>query len=854
MKTLVKNGKKYIVTDALYESLKKKSLFEADVTANPQTANNGQADVTANPTNKTVQKPQSNAKTGNINVTDKETLVNALNYVKDEMANNIIDFSKSKSAREAYGYGYEFFETLGKLMLKTSYNNDNVQERYILPDLLNKSPEEQKKILQNTIQEQVIKENINNAYNELSPKGSRFVINADNAIKDDMIKTVYMVSKNGSAILKSEGSMGRYNQLVKKQVTELINIGRKLNSKAEENNDDTDTNDIDLGKTVKEIFTKDDAIEAIANKAKELNITRKQNANKVIKSVIAEFMDEYIKKLESGEASVENVDRTNIINYLKMINNNSEEILKQMKEPEDKDAAMKKAIKQVKQYCDSQDDWSSTTVMMAVSKAAKDTGADYNKLKDFFDKLLNSKNELKQIESLYNEVSENTEVMNNRLKFKHEINDALYRIITNFYNVISGENILLSNYSTKYNEYVDKLLNVLTLVQQKQDEFFNTVKKISGAVTNADEIVSVINKINKSELGNTSDINKIFKSIIDNSSSIKEASQTITYSDFDDAERKLLDILNQNTPEELKNDEAIQVNDTNFEKKFNEIFNKGTIKNLLDSYDMCTKISLLGYFLVNSEQYLKGGNEKKEDDGDLSKALRIFRKYMGRTVNYDDMEEYEDTKKLMDRSLRASKAFATRVKNIYIRLNDVGIRWMRYNNKVYDRLDDFLKLSDDVKKVELLKKVYAYDAITKYYNTSNNHETEDNSNTSIDIINEIVPKNSDEQIKKEAIKKLNYKFLLPEYSQVQEIYTEILNDEELKSLVNIKQVFRQRWLKQYDRFLIVTDKDNNFICTLLLTKMFGTARAVADKLKGTKNPKNKVDNFFNSIKDKISVK
>ena len=40
----------------------------------------------------------------------------------------------------------------------------------------------------------------------------------------------------------------------------------------------------------------------------------------------------------------------------------------------------------------------------------------------------------------------------------------------------------------------------------------------------------------------------------------------------------------------------------------------------------------------------------------------------------------------------------------------------------------------------------------------------------------------------------------------------------------------------------------------MLSKMFGTARAVVDKLKGTINPKNRVDNFFNSMKDKISVK
>lgn len=862
MKTLVKNGKKYVVTDLLYESLKRKSLLKEDSSSNPLNPGNLGTNTenvdTSNTISGTIQNTEENSK----NLKQEAVKYTKIyNTIKTKVAKNLKDFSKTMAANEAYGDNARLFNDLGEDLDSNKLESSEGVNVEIIKKELGNDINNQEKL------EKYFFDNVIYELNALAEKALRtertrgntyFVQDSSNQRFKEFIKDVDSVASTGSSLLAAEGSMNRYNQLVKKQVAELIHIGRDLNKKVEENNDDTDTNDIDLGKAVKEIFTKDDAIKIITQKAKALNATRKQKASDVTKSVIEDFMNEYIKKLENGEVSVENVDRTNMINYLKMIKDNSDEMLKVMKEPKDKDEALKKAIKQVKQYCDSQDDWSKTTVMSAVSKAASDTGADYETLKKFFDKLLENQDTLEKIKTLYNEAEENTEIMNKNLKYKHEANEVLMKIISNFYNVLSGENILLSNYSTKYNDYVEKLSNILQTVKEKQDNFFDTAKSIADNVNNSDTIKDVLNKINNSKIGNAKDIDNILKLINNSGSSVKEAEQTISYASFDDAERKLVDLMNKITPKELQDETKIQINDTNFEKQFNDIFNKGTIDNILKSYDLCSKISLLGFYLINSEKYLTPGNDKKDSDADLNKALRIFRKYMGRTVSYDDIEEYEYTKQMIDRSLRASKSFITRVKNIYYRLNNVGIRWMGHNKIAYDKLLDFINSSEDSEKVELLKKIIAYDAITNYYNSSktlnSNDVKEGTTKTTVEIINKIVPPNSSEQIQKKLIDKLNYKFYLPEYSQVQEIYTEILNDEELKGLVNIKQIFKQSWLKQYDRFLIVTDKKNNFLCTLALSKMFGRTRAILDKMKNTRNPKNKVDSFFNSIKDKMSVK
>ena len=894
MKTIIRNGKKHIVTDSLYHSIKKSKLNEwinpfagsnNSLASNPQTGNTNQDNTSEQKNNEQnnaiVQ--EFNSKYGNKIINNLQNFINAVKELKANASNE--DSEVSKKAL----YDNNKFAVIANIILNACKSDFNdaawVSNLIKYSKNYNMNPDE---LLIMNMKEDAVdvarsKGFITRRDDENANKIKQYFVDI---IKDGKFDKELLASRASERNLSIRPAVAKeYNELKKIILTKAEEENKNLSV----NKDKDPSNDINLVDSINGILNKENEDKIVKNAVDKIintpnyysKIKSAEDLSKVSQKLIKKDTVKLIRNtsndVENGKTEIKNpnADKDDVVTGLNKILSklgNIENYTSRKNEEEikaiNKDN-FKKAVEYVDNQCDIHGD-DDEKIEDYCGQASEQFKVNKDKLLKFILKYKNENSNMKKLNYSVKNVRDYNEVLDSSLEYKNPMASPIIDIINYFYEEMPKNNNDISEAAgtvskNEENTYIQQLTMAANEYHSKQMEIVNNIKKVRKNVNNPIIISKLVDELsNKKGIPDSGVIDDIIRNATD-TKSLPDNKIIIDYDKIENAKNNVEQYITYNSEKSMNLDNLYDDNDDTYYSKFNKVFNNGVFDSLLKSYEMVGKAVVIGCFLDNASNYAsKKPNTDKDKDGNnkLTNVLRAFRKHMGRNINYEDEELYNDTQLQCEAAIENSKVFLKDAKALFRELYPFPVPFFTKKKKLgKDQMKAF-ESSDDKDKIKLYDQILAYDAITKYYNTlseeqktelSKNNDTENNdkdySQMFEKLIVKTVPDNKSKQINKDVVDELNFEFQAFEYQQLNNFYTELSNDTRITNNYKIRQIYKQKAFEQHDRFLIVFTKNGNFICTLKLVKILGKTRNVLDNLSKSDSPKYKVDRMFNKIKN-----
>lgn len=892
MKTIIRNGKKYTVTNSLYNSIKKSKLDEwinPFAGANNTLASNPQSGDTAQ--NNTEQGSaivqEFNNKYGNKIINNLQEFIDTVKNIKSSAEEEKTEISKKRF------YDNNKFAVIANVLLNAC-KNDFKDEAWV-SNLLRHAKE------YNTDPGELLVMNITpSAADVARAKGYIPMRDDESAKKIEQYFTEILKNGNlnGDYVKKlSSSTHMNVKPIVDKTYNELkqniISKAEEENKNLSANQDDDPSNNIDLVDSIEgilnkenEIKIKNNAIEKIVNSPNIYSKIKNDSdiskiSQKIIRNDTMELLRATSNAVEKGESTLKNPKADpeqaaeGILNIVKNVLQNVKDI-NNVVSSKDRNKKFQEAVSYVDSKCELYGD-EDDKINKYCEEASKHFKVNKDELLNYMLNRTKKNSNLKKLASSVKDARDYNEVLNSSLEYKNPLATPIIDIINYFYEEITKKINNINEASSDNskeddNQIIQKLTNFVSEYHKAQIEVVNNIKNIRKIVNNPDSINTIVDEINekKESILDSQDFDNLIQSAKEAKSTGKKV--VIDYNDIEDAKSKIEYYINRNSAE--KKDLDILNNNDKISEKFKTIFNNkddktlSVFNNLLNSYRKVGKAVVIGCFLDNASNYASKKPKNNEDNSKnkvTKDVIRAFRKFMDRNINYEDEELYNDVKLQCEAAVENSEVFLKDAKALFRELYPFPVPFFTKKKKLNrDQMRAF-ESGDDKDKIQLYDQIIAYDTITKWYNKLTNEEKDrikkidiNQNNVDSDTIFEklivnTVPEDKSKQINKDVINKLNFEFQALEYSQLNNFYTELSNDTRITNNYKIRQIYKQKAFEQHDRFLIVFTKNGNFICTLKLVKILGKTRNVLGNLSNSDNPKYKVDRMFNKIKNAMKV-
>lgn len=628
MKEIIKNGKKFVVTDSLYKALKNKKLFETDNTiddpSTPQTY--------MHPTAGIIKRGITYNDESELNKGEApEEWKNAFYKEYDDILKNIEMFLNSEDIKEDPSLEKSLKKFYSVMKNYKTKNND--MKKFANQAMIH--------IARNYGQLNVLKNKKRIAltiFDAFMGNGLQEIIPLNDFRK---IQTIFAYPKK--AIIG-------FNNIYQQEYDKIMKYSEKVDDSLPINNDGDETNNIKSADFIEDIFGKKEEKNAIKNYIKRRYGDIAKLSQEELSTIIRQAIKLELTKIKSGEHKINNdEEKLNSEDYKIMINmfyNYDKNTIDS--EYIDNNTKLKNAVIMVEKICDDKG-WDDKNVDIACKEAAKKYSiSDSNDIKKL---LLDSKKhniDKSRISKILDKAERNNEVLKSLKNNRHKVDDELIGIFKNFYEYLFSDDISSTPFFNDISNYINKYSYFLNEYVKKQDYLTNFIENNYKNFSNVDIIFDIISELNKNNgnkyIKDASELNSLVDDL--KNSTVKEEEVKFNMEQLQNADYILSEIYSKKMPK-VENDDSKDINKDNFGDLFKKYFsdNNSIVKQLLESYDIATYCTILKLAIIQGMNYVnKHGNGyiNAKSDISLSSVIQLFRYFMGRSINDDDIELYKE--------------------------------------------------------------------------------------------------------------------------------------------------------------------------------------------------------------------